>query len=94
MKHLTLDEWITIQEGLDAGLSIRTIAKTIDKSASTVMREIEKHKTVLYCWFILKTDPNLQCLYWHLHLQGIYIKSIWIYIHYIVNMVWNTKDIR
>lgn len=47
MKHLTLDERIKIQEGLDLGYSIRTIARSIDKSASTVMREIERHKQVL-----------------------------------------------
>lgn len=47
MKHLTLDERITIQEGLDNRQSIRTIARKIDKSASTVTREIEKHKTVI-----------------------------------------------
>ena len=46
MKHMTLNDRISIQEGLDNGYSIRTIARTINKSPSTVMREIEKHKTV------------------------------------------------
>lgn len=46
MKHMTLNDRISIQEGLDNGYSIRTIARTINKSPSTVMHEIEKHKSV------------------------------------------------
>lgn len=46
MSHMTLDDRITIQECLNNGISIRTIAKRINKSPSTVMREIKKHKTV------------------------------------------------
>ncbi len=44
MSHMTLDDRVTIQEGLDNSLSIRVIAKKIDKQPSTVLREIDKHK--------------------------------------------------
>lgn len=47
MKHLTLNDRISIQEGLDNGYSIRTIARVINKAPSTVMREIEKHKNIM-----------------------------------------------
>lgn len=46
MAHMTLNDRIYIQEGLDMGLSIRTIAKTINKSPSSVVREIERHKFI------------------------------------------------
>ena len=44
MSHMTLDDRVTIQEGLDNRLSIRVIAKMIGKQPSTVLREVEKHK--------------------------------------------------
>ena len=44
MSHLTLDNRITIQEGLNNGLSLRKIAKSIGKSASTVQREVLSRK--------------------------------------------------
>lgn len=43
---MTLNDRITIQEGLDNRISIRKIAKIIDKSPSTVLREINKHKSI------------------------------------------------
>ena len=43
---MTLNDRITIQEGLDNRLSIRTIAKSIGKTSSTVLREINKHKFI------------------------------------------------
>lgn len=46
MSHMTLDDRIRIQEGLDLRLSIREIARSIGKSPSSVMREIEKHKVI------------------------------------------------
>lgn len=44
MKHLTLDERIRIQEGLNQRFSIRKIAITVNKEPSTVMREIKNHR--------------------------------------------------
>ena len=44
MPHLTLDDRITIQEGLDKGNTIRDIAKNLNKAPSTILREIDKHK--------------------------------------------------
>ena len=44
MSHMTLDDRVVIQEGLDANLSTFTISKKLGKAASTVTREIEKHR--------------------------------------------------
>lgn len=42
--HMTLDDHIAIQEGLNNNLSVRAIAKTINKSPSTIKREIDARK--------------------------------------------------
>lgn len=42
--HMTLDDRIAIQEGLNNNLSVRAIAKNINKSPSTVKREIDARK--------------------------------------------------
>lgn len=42
---MTLDDRIKIQEGLDNGLSIRAIAKIIDKEPSSVLREIKTNRS-------------------------------------------------
>ena len=44
-KHLTLDNRIAIEKGLDSGLSLRQIAASIGKDPSTVSKEIRKHRT-------------------------------------------------
>ena len=44
MSHMALDDRVTIQEGLDNNLSIRVIAKMINKQSSTVLREINKRR--------------------------------------------------
>ena len=44
-KHLTLDNRITIEKGLDADESLRQIASQIGKDPSTVSKEIQKHRT-------------------------------------------------
>ena len=44
MSHMTLDDRVTIQEGLDSQQSCNAIAKKIGKNRSTVTREIEKHR--------------------------------------------------
>lgn len=44
MSHMTLDDRVTIQEGLDNNLSIRVIAKMIGKQPSTVLREVDKRR--------------------------------------------------
>lgn len=43
-KHLTLDQRIAIQVGLEKGQSINTIARGIGKSPRTVAREIKTHR--------------------------------------------------
>ena len=44
MSHMSLDNRVTIQEGLDQRLTLRTIAKMVDKAPSTILREINKHR--------------------------------------------------
>lgn len=44
MSHMTFDDRVTIQEGLDNQLKVSTISRKIGKERSTVTREIEKHK--------------------------------------------------
>lgn len=43
-KHLTLSERITIQEMLERKQSFRTIAQELDKSISTISREIRRNR--------------------------------------------------
>ena len=44
-KQLTLKERIEIENGLDRGDSIREIARTLERSTSTIAREIKQNKT-------------------------------------------------
>lgn len=44
-KHLSLDERIEIQSGINSQLSIRKIAYALRRSPSTILREIQKHTT-------------------------------------------------
>ena len=42
-KHLTLDDRIAIERGLNAGDSFRKIAASIGKDPSTVSKEVRNH---------------------------------------------------
>ena len=44
-KHMTQDDRITIEKGLDNSFSLRKIAESIGKDPSTVSKEIKKHRT-------------------------------------------------
>jgi IS30 family transposase len=44
-KHLTVEERNVIHRGRLEGLSLRAIARELDRSASTVAREIARHGT-------------------------------------------------
>lgn len=44
-KHMTQDDRISIEKGLDASLSLRKIAEGINKDPSTISKEIKKHRT-------------------------------------------------
>lgn len=55
MKHMTLDDRVKIQEGLDNGISIRDIARTISKEPSSVTREIRNN-----CSVGRKRNPELK----------------------------------
>ena len=44
-KHMSQDDRITIEKGLDNSLSLRRIAEDICKDPSTVSKEIKKHRT-------------------------------------------------
>ena len=43
VKHLTLDDRIEIQNGLQNGITFKTIAKRIGKDPTTVSKEVKKH---------------------------------------------------
>lgn len=44
-KHLLLEERVLIEDRLNHGVSIRAIAKELNKSPSTILREIRNHST-------------------------------------------------
>ena len=44
-KHMTQDNRIAIEKGLDANISLRKIAESIGKDPSTISKEIKKHRT-------------------------------------------------
>src|SRR5690554_2403408 len=45
-SHLTLDDRLTIQEGLKQGRTLKEIAACIDKSPRTVAYEIKRHMRI------------------------------------------------
>ena len=45
-KHMTQDNRVTIEKGLDTGTSLRKIAESIGKDPSTVSKEIKKRRTL------------------------------------------------
>ena len=42
-KHMTLGDRIEIQECLAKGMSFKDIGKRIEKSATTISREVKQH---------------------------------------------------
>lgn len=44
-KHMTLDDRISIEKGLEQHLSLRRIALTLGKDPTTISKEIRKHRT-------------------------------------------------
>ena len=56
-KHMTQDNRVTIEKGLDTGISLRKIAESIEKDPSTVSKEIKKHRT-LYAHNAFNESPN------------------------------------
>ena len=44
-KHLTMDQRITIEKGLDQGRSLRSIALQLGKDPTTISKEIKKHRS-------------------------------------------------
>ena len=45
-KHLTMDNRIIIEKGLDSCQSLRSIALQLDKDPTTIAKEIKKHRTL------------------------------------------------
>ena len=66
-KHLTYDDRLVIQAGLQQRLKVAQIAKNIGKNRSTVSREIKAHRRLvstskgnkLYPSLYLHPDPRL-----------------------------------
>nr|WP_191384291.1 helix-turn-helix domain-containing protein [uncultured Lachnoclostridium sp.] len=56
-KHLTYDDRLTIQAGLQQGLKIAQIAKSIGKDRSTVGREIKAHRRLRTFWALKRSHP-------------------------------------
>ena len=46
-KQFTLIDRVNLQKGLDENSSLRSIGKVVDKSASSVLREVNRHKLVV-----------------------------------------------
>ena len=44
-KHMTLDDRIIIEKGLEQHLSLRSIAMQLDKDPTTISKEIKKHRS-------------------------------------------------
>lgn len=44
-KHMTLDDRILIEKGLDQHLSLRSIAMQLEKDPTTISKEIKKHRS-------------------------------------------------
>lgn len=44
-KHMTLDDRISIEKGLDQHLSLRSIALQLGKDSTTISKEIKKHRS-------------------------------------------------
>lgn len=45
-KHMTMDQRIIIEKGLDQGNSLRSIALQLGKDPTTISKEIKKHRTI------------------------------------------------
>ncbi len=45
-KHMTMDQRIIIEKGLDQGCSLRSIALQLGKDPTTISKEIKKHRTI------------------------------------------------
>ena len=65
-KHMTLDERVRIQHYLEEGYSIRYIADRLDRSPSTISRELKKHSKTFVpkqcdCQFISGCNVKHAC---------------------------------
>ena len=80
-KHMTLDDRISIEKGLDQHLSLRSIALQLGKNPTTISKEIKKQmcfgkrlQKEKYLWYLcpcLQKDVQiLQSL--QLSLRGLY----------------------
>jgi IS30 family transposase len=58
MKHITLEQRYEIQSLLKAGYTQKAIAKAIDKSESTISREIKRNKDLRGCGYKATTAQN------------------------------------
>lgn len=45
-KHMTMDDRVSIEKGLDAKLSLRSIALQLGKDPTTIAKEIKKHRSI------------------------------------------------
>ena len=60
-KHMTMDDRVSIEKGLDAKLSLRSIALQLGKDPTTIAKEIKKHRSIQeHNRF---NEPSNKCLY-------------------------------
>ena len=60
-KHMTMENRVLIEKGLDSGLSLRSIATQLDKDPTTISKEIKKHRSLQeHNRF---NEPKNKCLY-------------------------------
>lgn len=57
-KHLTLDDRLIIQQGLNAGYSFKNIATTLGKDPSTISKEVRNHRMVATNHWTLHDDSG------------------------------------
>ena len=74
-KHMTQDNRVTIEKGLDTGTSLRKIADSIGKDPSTVSKEIKKHRT-LYAHNTFNEPSNKCALFRNCRIKQLCIGSM------------------
>ena len=67
-KHLTIDDRIRIEKGIDCGESLASIARSISVSTSTVSREIKQNRTT----YIIQGKKKTSCIHnYECHIRGL-----------------------
>lgn len=60
-KHMTMDDRVIIEKGLNAKQSLRSIALQLGKDPTTIAKEIKKHRTYKNIAITTKGQINVPC---------------------------------